>query len=100
MREVRDQQRRAKEEEERRMDALFAEQELQAKKAGVFSRRSARLLSQKTLASLNPTSIRQMPRSVPLPSAPGGRIRRPCWPRRPTFSGDFRQSAEVHLDYC
>lgn len=36
MREVRDQQRRAKEEEERRMDALFAEQELQAKKAGMF----------------------------------------------------------------
>lgn len=34
MREVREQQRRAKEDEERRLDSNFAEQEAQAKKAG------------------------------------------------------------------
>lgn len=55
---------------------------------------SARLLSP-LIAGLEPLSMRQMPRSVPLLSAPGGQIRRPCWPRRPTFSGDYRRSAEV-----
>lgn len=36
MRELREQQRRAKEEEERRMDVNFAQQEAAARKAGAF----------------------------------------------------------------